>query len=210
MDVPKQVKWSLDADAACGDGAVAPFAIVRVLGREREAGAADRSAEARHAVTALFAEVRAALYRYLRWLGSTPEQTDDAIQETFLRLYAHLGSGGSRENVRAWVFRVAANLIRDERRSVRWRRSDPLPEPGGAERAFVDPVANPEETAAANESSRRLVAAIRALPLDQQQCLALRSQGLRYREIAELLGIGTTTVSDLLQRAIRKLSRELP
>jgi RNA polymerase sigma-70 factor (ECF subfamily) len=204
MDVPKQVKWRLNA--AGGDGALAPFAIVRVLNREQ----ADGDVEARHTVTALFADVRASLYRYLRWLGSTPEQTDDAIQETFLRLYTHLESGGARDNVRGWVFRVAANLVRDERRSIRWRRSDPLPEHGAGEAEFVDPIANPEQIAAVNESNRRLQAAILALPLDQQKCLALRSQGLRYREIGELLGIGTTTVSDLLQRAVRALSRELP
>lgn len=206
MGVSKQVKWRLEAGAACGDGALAPFQVLRVLGREQSSG----EAEAKDAVTSLFADLRPPLYRYLRWMGSTPEQTDDAIQETFLRLYRHLGAGGSRDNVRAWVFRVAANLVRDERRSVRWRRSDPLPGPSATEIGFVDPEANPEQLAAANESNQRLTAAIRALPEDQQKCLALRSQGLRYREIGELLGIGTTTVSDLLQRAIRTLSGELP
>jgi RNA polymerase sigma-70 factor (ECF subfamily) len=210
MDVPKLVKWRLDANAACGDGTLAPFAVLRVVDRDRRDSEPASAAEARHAVTVLFDEIRASLYRYLRWMGSTPEQTDDAIQEAFLRLYTHLGSGGSRENVRAWVFRVATNLIRDERRSVRWRRSDPLPEHSAGEAAFVDPIAGPEEIAAQNESNRRLSTAMQALPIEQQKCLALRSQGLRYREIGETLGIGTTTVSDLLQRAVRTLSKELP
>jgi len=37
-------------------------------------------------VVRLFDEFRESLFRYLRWLGSTPDEADDAIQETFLRL----------------------------------------------------------------------------------------------------------------------------
>jgi RNA polymerase sigma-70 factor, ECF subfamily len=205
MDVPKVVKWRLNADAACGSGTVAPFAgFARVLERERL-----QPADARRTVVGLFDELRASLYRYLRWLGSTPAETDDAIQETFLRLHTHLCTGGSQENLRSWVFRVAGNLVRDERRSSRSRRSEPLDSQAQVTATLVDPIANPEQIALARESHRRLGIAIRKLPLDQQKCLALRGQGLRYREIGGILGIGTTTVSDLLQRAVRTLASEL-
>ena len=64
-------------------------------------------------VVRLFDEFRESLFRYLRWLGCLPEEADDAIQETFLRLYAHLAARGSQENLRAWLFRVAGNVVRD-------------------------------------------------------------------------------------------------
>jgi RNA polymerase sigma-70 factor (ECF subfamily) len=44
----------------------------------------------------------------------------------------------------------------------------------------------------------------------EQECLALRSEGFRYREIGGILGIGTSTVADVLRRALDTLARELP
>jgi len=62
----------------------------------------------------------------------------------------------------------------------------------------------------ARESHERLGAAIRRLPEEERKCLALRSEGFRYREIAEALGIGISTVADSLRRAITRLAKELP
>jgi RNA polymerase sigma-70 factor (ECF subfamily) len=42
----------------------------------------------------------------------------------------------------------------------------------------------------------------------QRECLHLRAEGLRYREIAELMGISISTVADAVRRASLKLSRE--
>jgi RNA polymerase sigma-70 factor (ECF subfamily) len=176
-----------------------------VLARETR-NAPDAAGE----VVRLFDELRPGLFRYLRWRGSTAEEADDAIQETFLRLHAHLSTGRSHENLRAWVFRVACNLVRDERKSGRRRFSRPLESGVTPIDSWADPGAGPEQLALAKESTRRLRAAIGRLPATEQECLALRSQGLRYREIAGILGIGTSTVADVLQRAFTALARELP
>jgi RNA polymerase sigma-70 factor (ECF subfamily) len=161
-------------------------------------------------VVHLFDEARPGLFRYLRWLGSTPEEADDAIQEAFLRLHRHLLAGGAREHLRAWLFRVAGNLVRDDRKSIRRRRAEPIDSNPEADGNWVDPLANPEQQVLAKESSHRLAVAIRNLPAAQKRCLALRSEGFRYREIAGILGIGTSTVADILQRAVSALARELP
>ena len=161
-------------------------------------------------VIRLFDEFRESLFRYLRWLGSTPEEADDAIQETFLRLHAHLMAEGSRENLRDWLFRVAGNLVRDEHKSGRRRLNQPLDDRIQVGSSWADPGAGPEQIVLAKESQRRLAAAILQLPSDQRRCLALRSEGFRYREIAEVLGIGVTTVADALRRAIRALAKEMP
>jgi RNA polymerase sigma-70 factor (ECF subfamily) len=161
-------------------------------------------------VVCLFDGLRTGLFRYLRWLGCAPDEADDAIQETFLRLHRHLLTGGARENLRAWVYRVAGNLARDERKTARRRRVEAMS--GGAEPecAWIDAVPNPEQQVLAKEADRRLEMAIGSLPAVQRQCLALRSEGLRYREIAEVLGMGTSTVAEVLQRAVSRLARELP
>ena len=175
-----------------------------VLGR-----AAPQASDAGAQVIRLFDELRASLFRYLRWLGSTAEEADDAIQETFLRLHTHLQGGRPQENLRAWVFRVAVNLLRDERKSGRRRLSRPL-ESEAASDSWADPAAGPEQLALAGESERHLRDAIRRLPVLEQECLALRSEGFRYRQIGEILGIGTSTVADAIRRALEALAKELP
>ena len=51
--------------------------------------------------------------------------------------------------------------------------------------------------------------AIAQLPQRQRECLHLRAEGLRYREIAEVLGITTSGVSESLKRAVLRLMNEL-
>ncbi len=48
---------------------------------------------------------------------------------------------------------------------------------------------------------------MRALPEQDRACLALRAEGIRYREIAEILGVSLGTVALSLERSLAKLSR---
>ena len=58
------------------------------------------------------------------------------------------------------------------------------------------------------EKFRRLSAAMRELAESERECLLLRAEGLRYREIAEVLGLATSTVADTVERANRKLAEK--
>ena len=53
----------------------------------------------------------------------------------------------------------------------------------------------------------RLRAVLRALPEPDQHCLRLRAEGLRYREIAEVLGMSLGAVSISLTRSLARLER---
>jgi len=176
--------------------------IARVLSRDLP-----RASDAAAHVVRLFDEHRPGLFRFLRWRGCTAEEADDAIQETFLRLHTHLRTGRPEDNLRSWLFRVAGNLIRDERKSGRRRFNQPLEADDAG--VWTDPAAGPEQLVLARESTRRLHTAIGRLPATERECLALRGEGFRYREIGEILGIGTSTVADVLKRAFDTLAREL-
>jgi RNA polymerase sigma-70 factor (ECF subfamily) len=168
-----------------------------------------QSATAASQVVRLFDELRPGLFRYLRWQGCTAEEADDAIQESFLRLHTHLRTGRPDPNLRAWLYRVAGNLVRDDRKSGYRRFNKPL-ETETAGPSWTDPAAGPEQLVLARESSERLNAAISRLPAIERECVALRGEGFRYREIGGILGIGTSTVADVLKRAFDSLARELP
>ena len=157
-------------------------------------------------VIQLFDELRNPLLRYLLIFGIRAHDGEEVIQEVFLALFQHLERGKSRRNLRGWLFRVAHNLGLKRRLA---NRREALG--AGSRRAFAatwpDPGENPEEQLLSRNRQKRLQAVLRALPEQDQWCLALRAEGLRYREIAEVLDMSLASVSTSLGRSLARLSR---
>ena len=154
--------------------------------------------------TTLYRELRKPLLRYLAGLGLSADEAQDVVQDAFLSLHKHLAADGSQENIRSWLFRVAHNAARNCQQSYARRMGEPL-----------DPIFDitssadtPEQTVLAQERFRRLDTAVHALAAQERECLMLRAEGLRYREIGEVLGIPTSTVADTVERAIKKLAEK--
>jgi RNA polymerase sigma-70 factor (ECF subfamily) len=151
-------------------------------------------------VTDLFEQLRNPLFRYLLSLGLSVHDGEEVIQEVFLALFQHLKSGKPRDNLRGWIFRVGHNQALKVRRRHGMRAAPPRGVP-------VDRSPDPEQQALRNQNQRRLAAVMRALPEQDRACLALRAEGIRYREIAEILGVSLGTVALSLERSLAKLSR---
>jgi RNA polymerase sigma-70 factor (ECF subfamily) len=154
----------------------------------------------------LFDQLRVPLLRYAISLGVSASDGEDLIQEVFLSLFRHLQLGKPRSNLRGWVFRVAHNLALKHRNSRHTTQSIPVSERTLAEQQ-VDPATNPEEQLAEHQRQKLLLSVINALPDQDQSCLRLRAEGLRYREIAEVLGISLGAVSNSLVRSFERLAR---
>jgi RNA polymerase sigma-70 factor (ECF subfamily) len=77
----------------------------------------------------------------------------------------------------------------------------------GLEAAMTDRGPGPEARVLQRERTARVGAALAELSPQQLRCLYLRAEGLRYKEIAETLGVGVSTVSQFLTRAIARLRR---
>jgi len=152
--------------------------------------------------TALFRELRKPLLRYLVCLGLSNDEAQDVVQDAFLSLHRHVASGGSQENIRSWLYRVAHNRARNCQNSYDRRFGAPLET--GIDSALDE--ATPERIVLEKEKFRRLDKAIRLLAESERECLLLRAGGLRYREIGEVLGLPTSTVADTVDRAIKKLA----
>jgi RNA polymerase sigma-70 factor (ECF subfamily) len=162
-----------------------------------------RSAE----VVALFESYRAPLLRYLVTLGMTVHDGEEVIQEVFLALFQHLKKGKRDDNLRGWIFRVGHNLALKHFGSLKFRtekNSIPLDE---IESNAISEAPNPEQALEASRSEARIKAVIGALPELDRRCLYLRAEGLRYREIAEVLNVSLGSVANALERAIGKLDR---
>jgi RNA polymerase sigma-70 factor (ECF subfamily) len=157
----------------------------------------------------LFDELRKPLLRYLLSLRVAPERGEEILQDTFLKLFEHLKSGRQDDNIRGWLFRVAHNLAL---RELRGRRYEGVAEASVCDRPpapVPDPCPDPEQQVILDERETRLLAALQKLPELEQRCLHLRAEGLRYREISDVLHIGVTTVADCLRRAIDTIRKEL-
>jgi RNA polymerase sigma-70 factor, ECF subfamily len=160
-------------------------------------------------VLALFEELREPLLRYLLSLRLAPQRSEEILQDTFLKLFEHLKSSRPDSNIRGWLFRVAHNLALQE---LRGRRHDAasaasvLDLPIGPQE---DPHPDPEQQLILNQREARLLAALEQLPAIEQRCMHLRAEGLRYREIANVLHISVTTVADSLRRAIDAIRKEV-
>jgi len=149
---------------------------------------------------ALFALYGEGLFRFARSLLHRVEDAEDVVQTAFVRLMEHLARSGDRTNLRAWLFTVVANLARDRlrmrRRWLPWTFAD-------SRGAVTEPVFD------TRDPQQVFFAAARRLPPRDRLLVALRAQGLSYREIAEAAHIRPASVGQLLARAIARWRNEV-
>jgi RNA polymerase sigma-70 factor (ECF subfamily) len=154
-------------------------------------------------VAELFEEMREGVYRYVLSLGLFPPQAQEATQEAFLRLYAALKHDEPIQNRRAWVVRVAHNLGL----KLRAQQHSQAPFERDIEMRLASSELNPEQNLIEREQRLRFHRAVENLSEQQRRCLNLRLEGLRYPEIAAVLGISASAVGEFLRRAIVRLRK---
>ena len=139
-----------------------------------------------------------------RMLGRRGE-AEEVAQEAFMRLWKHAPQWQpGRARFDTWLHRVALNLCYDR---LRGRRGE---EPGDELPDVVDPAPAPDETLQALQRSRRVAAALAALPHRQREAIVLQYyQELSNSEAAALMGISIEALESLLARARRTLRAQL-
>jgi RNA polymerase sigma-70 factor (ECF subfamily) len=152
-------------------------------------------------------DVFALAYRY----GLDSARADDLAQETFLRVWRSRRTYQPTAKFRAWLLRIAANLVVSEARTRRRARATALPDDveGGA------PLADPRaESPAAPVEREELRAAIERalgdLPESQRVALVMnRFHDASYQEVADALDMSVEAVKSLLFRARQNLKERL-
>jgi RNA polymerase sigma-70 factor (ECF subfamily) len=158
-------------------------------------------------IVGLFDRHREPLLRYLLNFGLALPNAEEVIQEAFLLLYQHLRGGRSRENLRGWLFGVAHNLAL--KRRYRTHRERAAQANASALQPTLSPGLDPEAQAAAKQNHERLMAVVEVLSAQDRQCLTLRAEGLRYREIAQILEISLGGVALSLARSLARVVRAM-
>jgi len=166
----------------------------------------DRAAALREYVEQAFEALHQPVFHYVRSLTGNVAEAEDITQDVFLLLHAELSRGRRVENLKPWCFKVAHNLAASigrrqmtEERYLAAAGEDTPPIEAGA-----------EENLLLKEQAGRIALAMEKLSPMERQCLYLRTEGLLYREIAEVLGVRVPSVQTFLARAMKKVVKELP
>jgi RNA polymerase sigma-70 factor (ECF subfamily) len=154
-------------------------------------------------VIEFFEELRAPLLRYVLSFGLRTDDGEEIAQEVFIALFKHLRQGKSRTNLKGWIFRVGHNLALKQRKRNGRRNRIECTEVESSKQ--ISPALNPEQHMVRSQYQDRLLEIVESLPDLDRCCLYLRAEGLRYREIAEVLDISLGGVSLALSRALSKL-----
>jgi RNA polymerase sigma-70 factor, ECF subfamily len=165
----------------------------------------------REALAELFRRYQGPLYNFfLRSIGR-PEDAEDLAMETLLRVFetAPRFRGGS---FRAWIYRLALNILRDRARRLRYRPECLASSIADAWSALEDQrqEGRPEEMALRGDLAARVRDAIRRLPEKERTALILREyQQLSYAEISTALEVSLPSVKMLLLRGREKVRKRL-
>jgi RNA polymerase sigma-70 factor (ECF subfamily) len=154
-------------------------------------------------VLRMFEEFRDPLLRYTLSLGLRVHDGEEIVQEVFLALFQHLQAGKPRTNLKGWIFRVGHNLSLKQR--ARGGRRERMHCDEVSAENQLHPQLNPEEQFVEGQQRKRLLEEVESFPEVDRCCLYLRAEGLRYREISEVLSISLGGVSLALGRSLARL-----
>jgi RNA polymerase sigma-70 factor (ECF subfamily) len=160
----------------------------------------------RVAVDRLFRELYPRVYGFCFSMTRRRSDAEDLAQQTFLQAFASLRQFRPAQPIGPWILRIAHNLFISQLRSRRPQTDldDPELEP----LASSDPA--PEAVAISQETRDEVRQALRSLAPLAQVILVLRyQQQLSYEEIAAVIDVPVTTVTNWLFEARRQLGRVL-
>jgi RNA polymerase sigma-70 factor (ECF subfamily) len=142
------------------------------------------------------------LWTYVSRLTSNPQVADDLLQESFYRFLRTRVHWESEQHRRAYLFRIATNLVRDGQRRARHGYTVPLPDPDHSTLAASG--VNPADAGVRRTDLQRAMGRLR--PRERALLWLAYAQGHAHTEIADTLGVKTASVKLLLFRARRKLA----
>jgi RNA polymerase sigma-70 factor (ECF subfamily) len=157
------------------------------------------------AVTLLYDAHIEAVFDYIRYRVDSTEEAEDLTSEVFLRMVRGL-VGYKEQGVpfRAWLYRIAANLIVDHYRRREKTKLASAPEYAASDEPDpLDHLANEEE-------AMHLRLALRRLPEEYQNLLILRFvEDLPHTEISKILNKSAVSLRAMQYRALKALAEQL-
>lgn len=156
----------------------------------------------KHAFGMLYSHYLDEIYRFVYFKISDEQIAEDITEETFLRTWNSLSKiykkDGKVDNFRAWLYRVANNLVIDH-----YRKKKPVL---NLDRTWIKKQPLPEDLVLKEELSNQLVRLIKRLEPIHQEIIILRLvNDLSHKEVADVMNISEGYSRVLLYRALKQL-----
>ena len=150
----------------------------------------------------LFDRYQKALYNFFVRLGSGTDDSDDLVQNLFVRIMKYRKSYKRDHSFKTWLYQMARNLYYDHyRREIKIRDSFMK-----VENLRDGEMGQNESYSEIEEKEEKLRLALEQLPEDKREVLILsRFQGMKYEEIAAITNTSVSNVKVKAHRAISNL-----
>ena len=154
----------------------------------------------------LFDRYAEPLFRAVQRLLADESAARDVVQQAFLQMHRARNDFAPTRKFRSWIYTIALNLARAERRRRGRRREDGLADE--PRHASDD---TPDQHVEAVQSRHRMAKAMERLSREQREVIILHwYEGLSFPAIAHATGAGLSAVKVRAHRAYKKLREFLP
>ncbi|MDX2180381.1 MAG: RNA polymerase sigma factor [Bryobacteraceae bacterium] len=154
------------------------------------------------------------VFRLAFRLTGNEQDSEDIVQETFLRAYRNLNSFDQRAVFSSWLYRIATNHALDVLRARRHRTAESLsaadPQETPLSERVAAPQPDPERLAMSARDQERIRIALDELTPQERAAFTLRHfEGYSIAEIQESLSISANAAKHAVFRAVQKMRRTL-
>lgn len=140
------------------------------------------------------------------------EDAKDILQEAFIKVYCNIKGFNGKSSFFTWFYRIVVNCALDCLRK-RGRSHLVFSEASLEDNSNIEPIDpsdSPQQALVTEELNRKLDQAVEQLSEKQKVCFLLKHRnGLKNKEIADILGCGLSTVKSHLFRAVNTLQSKL-
>ena len=161
-----------------------------------------QSAETEKSFLTFYDQFAEPIFRHCYFRVSSREVAEDVTQETFLRVWNYLAKGETIDNPKAFLYRIAGNLIIDYYRKKKEMSLDLLSDEG------FNPVGDDASTTINFVEGQYALRIIQKLESPYREALIMKYvDNLSIGDIARIVGESENTVSVRIHRAVEKLKK---
>jgi RNA polymerase sigma-70 factor, ECF subfamily len=143
-----------------------------------------------------------AIYRHCFFRVMAKQRAEDLMQEAFTKAWAYVSGGKSVDNMRAFLYKIANNLIIDESRKKKEDHLDALLE----DDRIKEPSYEGHKSIEAKAELSYIMNHVKKLPAEEQQLIIMRYiDDLDPKDIAEVTGLTPNHISVKVHRALKTL-----